>query len=404
MDRDDELLDPMGLDTEGSDKEYVPRFERDLEKMGSLEALSQAKKAEKESYDAVLTAYEEDPSPYGSDEDEYDEPTAPDESYDSYDSLDEYSAENELNPHYQYHTKPVTEENLSSQGTRRAKSFADFAKEAEEEEKRAKAEAEEQSKKNAYHDLDDVKVSADMISDMGYSDKKNTANNIRQQMELDDLAMEMNGEPQIEEMSTIYNATQKRADVLTSKDTLDKEEKQLIKERLEKEIGKRPEGYSKRTSLEMYHNLMNEQKIKKAKKGFFVVVMLIALGIITAVVTYFKLNWNESQLFTYISFGAAAFSLLLLVKVKFFKNLACVYFAINTVLLIGPGFVKFALDTSSKPDTYIETLIFFIAAIAMSAIICIQLCTSASVDAYYTTQLIGGKKKVVDARKSKYRQ
>ena len=59
---DDGMLDPLDID-EGSsssdNKNYVPKFERDLAAMGSLEALSAAKKAEAEGKTAPAVKTEE---------------------------------------------------------------------------------------------------------------------------------------------------------------------------------------------------------------------------------------------------------------------------------------------------------------------------------------------------------
>lgn len=394
------IVDPLELSEEGKNSGYVPRFERDLAKMGSLEALSEAKKAENEQ-NSAKQAEEDIP--------EAEEETAEEEYEEEYDPLEEvytqskadvnsYSAESEDDPHYQYHTKPVSEDEQTAE-PRRARSIADFAREAEEQERLAKEKASE--KKNGDRSLDDVKVSANMLSAMGYSERKSNAENIRRQMEMDDLAMEMGNKLQLEEMSTEYTPTQKRAEDLVSKEYLDREEKHLIKERLEQEINKRPEGYSKKASLEMYNTLMREQRIKRAQKGFSVTVMLVVMGVATAVITYFKLNWNNSQFFMYLSCATAAFSLLLFIKVKPVKALSCVFFAVNTILLIGPGGVQFALETEYNPYTYIETLIFFIIAIAFSAIICIQLCTNANIDTYYTTNIAAERRKLAATAKAK---
>ncbi len=400
LDLNNDILDPLELNEENQNSGYVPRFERDLAKMGSLEALSEAKKAENEQNAAVITeeapedSYEAPEEEY---EEEFEEEYDPlEEVYNREEAVNSYSAENEDNPHYQYHTKPVTEEPAAE--TRRAKSLADFAREAEE--KKRLAQKETPGNKFADRGLEDVHVSADMLSDMGYSERKNTAENIRRQMEMDDLAMEMGDAPKLEEMSTEYAPTQKRAEDLVTKASLDREEKQLMKERLEKEINKRPEGYSKKASLEMYNTLMREQKIKRAQKGFVVTVMLVAMGIITAVITYFKLNWNDSQLFMYLSYATAAFSILLMIKAKPVKALSCVYFAVNTILLIGPGAVQFTLETGFRPNTYIETLVFYIVAIALSAIICIQLCTNANIDTFYTTNIAAERRKAAAAAKA----
>lgn len=403
------IPDPLDMDNGQSDSGYVPRFERELAQAGSLKALSEAKKAENTDdsisvdnldLSSLHTAEGYDESD-DADKDEYDMDSA-----DGLMTLGSYSADHEDNPHYQYHTKSQTEEERPA-----PKSIADFAREAEEQERALAEKASEQPENG----LENISLESITLSDMDYDAKKVQSRSLGQQMQLDEIALNMGNRPVLEEMSDEYVPTEKNTVDLASKESLDKDEKQLIRERLEQEIGKRPEGYNKKTSLEMYHNLMREQKIKKAKKGFFKVLLLIALGLITAVITYFKLNWNDAVqafdesgklggILVYLPIATAFFSLILFFKVKSVKVISAVYFAANTVILIGPGFIKFALDTNQQPGTYVATLFFYILAILMSAYICIQLCTSEIVEAYYTTHLLSEKKKVFDDRKSKYRQ
>lgn len=408
----DDILDPLDMDSAVNKSGYVPKFERDLEAAGSLRALSEAKKAENNedsiSVDNIDLSSLRTEEEYAESIDTEETDIEVMDENDGLMTLGAYSADHEDNPHYQYHTKSQEEEVERPA----PKSFADFAREAEEQERAA---AEKKKSESSEHNLEGVSLESIQLSDMDYSDKKTKSRALGQQNQLDEIAMSMGKKPILEEMSDEYVPTEKKTVDLAAKDELDKDEKQLIRERLEAEIGKRPEGYNKKTSLEMYHNLMNEQKVKKAKKGFFKVLLLIALGLLTAVITYFKLNWSEAaQAFDeegklggaliYLPIATAFFSLILFFKVKSVKVISAIYFAANTIILIGPGFVKFALDTDQQPDYYIITLIFYILAILMSAYVCIQLCTSETVEAYYTTHLLTEKKKVFDDSKSKYRQ
>ncbi len=422
LDDNNNVLDPFEMEDKPQST-YVPKFERDLAAMGSLEALSAAKKAKHEKEDVQtdpdsISVSGIDTSSLRSEE-EYAELTVseeetefvsaqPDaeENNENLQTLNAFSADNEENPHYLYHTKSAEPEEERPLG----KSFSDFAREAEEQER---IRAEKEQERLALRSLEGV--AAVQLSDMDYDDSKDRSRALMKQMQMDDLAMELSSTATVEEMSEEYAPTQKKAEDLSTKDVLDMDEKRLIKERLEKEIGKTPATRNQKTSLEMYHNLMNEQKIKKAKKGFFVVLLLVLCGIVCALITFFKLNWNEQMqafdeenklggMLMYLPIATGFFSLILLLKAKPFKICSCVYFALNTVVLIGPGFIKFALDTNQRPETYIQTLIFYIIAILLSALVCIQLCTSENVDAYYTTHLLTEKKKVFDDRKSKYRQ
>lgn len=420
---DDGILDPMDLDSPPSDTGYVPKFERDLANAGSLQALSQAKKAESDDVDSISISnidlsslrseseyaqYEADNEP---DDDNfiYPEEEKQEDDDDGLLTLGTYSSDNEENPHYQLHTKSGSQNEEERPAPR---SFADFAKEAEEAE-RARAEAEQA--KEAEHNLDSIKASSVILSDMDYDADKNKSKALHKQMQMDDLAMSMGKRPLVKEMSDEYAPEKKKNEDLAAKDVLDEDEKRILRERLEREVGRRSEDAGKKKSLELYHNLMNEQKVKKAKKGFFMVLLLAALGIICAVISYFKLNWGEQaqafdesgkigQYLIYLPLATGFFALLMLIKLKPCKVLSSIYFAANTVILIGPGFIKFALDTNQAPEFYIQTLIFYVLAILISAYVCITLCTNENVEAYYTTQLLSDKKKVIDDRKSKYRQ
>lgn len=407
----EDILDPIDMGDSGNNSGYVPKFERDLEAAGSLKALSEAKKAENSedsiSIDNIDLSSLRTEEEYAESIDTEETDIEVMDEDDGLMTLGAYSADHEDNPHYQYHTKSQEAEEERPA----PKSIADFAREAEEQERAA---AEKKAAKNE-RSLENVSLESIQLSDMDYNDKRAKSRALGQQSQLDEIAMSLGKKPVLEEMSDEYIPTEKKTVDLAAKDELDKDEKQLIRERLEAEIGKRPEGYNKKTSLEMYHNLMNEQKVKKAKKGFFKVLLLIALGLLTAVITYFKLNWSDAaQAFDeegklggaliYLPIATAFFSLILFFKVKPAKVISTIYFAANTIILIGPGFIKFALDTDQQPDHYIVTLFFYILAILMSAYVCIQLCTSEVVEAYYTTNLITEKKKVFDDRKSKYRQ
>lgn len=419
---DDGLLDPMDLDTPPSDNGYVPKFERDLANAGSLQALSQSRKAESDDVDSISISdidlsslrseseyaqYEADNEP---DDDNfiYPEEEKPEDD-DGLMTLGSYSSDNEENPHYQLHTKSASRNEEERPAPR---SFADFAKEAEEAE-RARAEA--QLAEEAEHNLDSIKASSVVLSDMDYDAEKNKSKALLKQMQMDDLAVSMGKSPLTKDMSDEYSPEKKKTSDLAAKDVLNDDEKRILRERLEREVGRRSEDAGKKKSLELYHNLMNEQKVKKAKKGFFIVLLLVAAGMICAVISYFKLNWGEQaqafdesgkigDVLIYLPIATGFFSLFMLIKLKFCKVLSSIYFAANTVILIGPGFIKFALDTNQEPEFYIQTLIFYVLAILISAFVCIQLCTNESVEAYYTTHLLSEKKKVFDDRKSKYRQ
>ena len=404
---DDGILDPLELDGSSDNNGYVPKFERDLAKAGgNLNALSEAKKAENAPQSDEITG-EIDLSSLRSEE-EYAELTAADEEevefvteeemVDDYVTLDAYSESSE----------PVPAPAQEAEAVHEPKSFADFAREAAEAEKRAQ---EKKQAANGDRSLDGVDMSQTLLTDMNYDRRKDNSRSLKQQMEMDDIAMSMGSKPVLEDMSKEYAPTEKKAEDLAQKDILDRDERQIIKNRLEQELGKNAHSRNKKSSLQMYHDLMNQQKVRKAKQGFFVVLLLIAAGLVTAVISYFKLwtgneeLWSKFPILMYIPFATAFFSLLLFIKAKFAKVLAAIYFALNTVVLVGPGFVKFCIDNAAAGlEDHVFTLIFFVIASVLSGLICVQLSTNEKVEAYYSTHLMTEDKKVFDENKSKYKQ
>ena len=385
-----DIFDPIDTDTGTNNSGYVPRFERDLQKMGgNLNALADAKKAEQQAEQAA-PVQEEQPT----EEPENDE--------EIYDSTNEAAASDE--PTYSsppYHSAPVEDNNYDYEdnGYRRGKTVEELIRENEEQDRIEAAKAQKLAAAEAYHNLEDVQVTADMISDMGYNYKQQERNDKRKQQELDDLAREIGNRPKVEEMSDeIFAAAPlKKKSTFDSQDALDRDEKQLIKERLQKEIDSRPKGINKKNSAELYKSLMHEQKVKKAKKGLLSLVLMAVGGIAASLIMYTKLNPDNLNIITYASMGGVIFALLMLLKASFFRLSSCVFFSAETVYTVYTC-VNYALNTERKPDNYFETLICFIVVIAICAIVAIQLATNANIEAYYTTSF--SKKKAAAPAKS----
>lgn len=380
-----DIFDPIETGSSTVGGGYVPRFERDLQKMGgNLEALADAKKAEQQAYENALSAKEQSADESvlesGADTDDYDD-------YDESADAAEYVEEDEEEiSHSPYHSKPIEEESYEDDGYRRGKTVEELIRENEEQERIEEAKAKQRAAEEAYHNLEDIQVSADMISDMGYNYKQQERKDKLKQQELDELAMEIGSKPKLEEMSTEYqpSAPLKKQSTFASQEALDREEKQLIKERLQKEIDSRPKGINKKNSAELYKSLMHEQKVKRAKRGMLSLIVMMVGGIIAALIIYSKLNPDGLKLMTYIAMGGVIFSLLMALKAKFFRTISCLFFSAETVFMVYTC-VNFALNTERKPDNYFETLICFIVVIAVCAIIAIQLATNANIESYYTT-------------------
>ncbi len=387
-----DIFDPIDTDTSTSSSGYVPRFERDLQKMGgNLNALADAKKAEQQAEKAAPV--QEQPT----------EQTEADENDEEiFDNVTETDVSDE--PDFStspYHSAPVEEDSYEYEddGYRRGKTVEELIRENEEQDRIEAAKAKKLAEAEAYRNLEDVEVTADMVSDMGYNYKQQERDDKRKQQELDDLAREIGNRPKVEEMSDeiFASAPLKKKATFDSQEALDRDEKQLIKERLQKEIDSRPKGINKKNSAELYKNLMHEQKVKKAKKGLLSLVLMSIGGIAASLVMYTKLNPDNLNIITYASMGGVIFALLMLLKANFFRLTACILFSAETVYTVY-NCVNYALNTERKPDNYFETLICFIIVIAICAIVAIQLATNANIEAYYTTSF--SKKKAAAPAKS----
>ena len=362
---------------------------------GNLNALADAKKAEQQAEKA--SPVQEQPA---------EEPEANENDEEIYDNVTE-TAGNDA-PAYStspYHSAAVEEDSYDvDDGYRRGKTVEELIRENEEQDRTEAAKAKKLAAAEAYHNLEDVEVTADMISDMGYNYKQQERDDKRRQQELDDLAKEIGNRPKVEEMSDeIFAAAPlKKKAAFDSQEALDRDEKQLIKERLQKEIDSRPKGINKKNSAELYKSLMHEQRIKRAKKGLLSLVIMALGGIAAALVIYIKLNPDQLNIITYTAIGGVVFSLLMLLKSRFFRLTSCVFFSAETVYMVYTC-VNYALNTERKPDNYFETLIFFIVVIAICAIVAIQLATNANIEAYYTTSF-SKKKTAAPAKNGARRQ
>lgn len=232
--------------------------------------------------------------------------------------------------------------------------------------------------------LDSIDVK---VEDMR-TDKSSIISSLKNQMQADDLAMSVENRPKIDEMSDEYFPSQKKSSDIMAKDQLDKDEKELIKNRLKTELEKKSEGYDKKKSLAMYKKLMDEQKAKSAKRGFIILLTAAATGLISALLIYLVKPNADGQhpLMDYLPAGAIIFSLFMIIKSKFAKIMSTLYFVACTVLLIYPGLVGYALDPQNETlgKEYVVHLLLYTAAVAMCAATFIRLFMSKDIEEYYS--------------------
>lgn len=310
---------------------YIPRFERDLMKAGGdLSALAEQKKAE-EQVEKTAPAEEafEGQAPETVPEEELPdiEYVYGDDDYDSSRPLEEISAENIV--------------------------------------------------------LDDM-TSGIKLEEMR-TDRSSLASSLKHQMIADDLAMEI-AAAKLEEMSTEYGNDNMRQDDILSKDYLDKNERDVLKTRMKEELSAKPKGFSQKKSMEMAKKLMAEQKAKEAKKGFFMLILVAVVGLISVGLTFY-LDLNEDgtkPYMDYIPVAGVLFSLFMLVRSRFSRALSVLYFAVQTAALMY-GLIAYTLSPDSfSNDGYILKLALFVLAIGCSAFVGIKIVTGKKIGVYYS--------------------
>ena len=155
-----DIFDPIDTDTSTGNSGYVPRFERDLQKMGgNLNALADAKKAEQQAEKAAPV--QEQPT---------EQTEAGENDEEIFDNVTETDVSDE--PDFStspYHSAPVEEDSYEYEddGYRRGKTVEELIRENEEQDRIEAAKAKKLAEAEAYRNLEDVEVTADMVSDMG---------------------------------------------------------------------------------------------------------------------------------------------------------------------------------------------------------------------------------------------
>ncbi|MDE6132089.1 MAG: hypothetical protein K2G04_01750, partial [Oscillospiraceae bacterium] len=259
---------------------YIPRFERDLMKAGGdLSALAKQKKAEEraDSTPVAETSSETVPETFSEEELPDIEYVYGDDDYDSSKPLEAIAAENIV--------------------------------------------------------LDDM-TSGIKLEEMR-TERSSLASSLKNQMIADDLAMEI-AAAKLEEMSTEYGNENIRQDDILSKDYLDKNERDVLKTRMKEELSAKPQGFNQKKSIEMAKKLMAEQKAKEAKKGFFMLILVAVVGLVTAGLAYYlDMNGDGTKPYMdYIPVAGVLFSLFMLVRSRFSRALSVLYFAVQTAALI----------------------------------------------------------------------
>ena len=321
---------------------YIPRFERDLMKAGGdLSALAEQKKAEEEQANGY--AHKEQASAEQTENETVSEEQAPEA---------ETITEGEL---------PDIEFVYGDDDYDSSKPLEEVA---------------------ANVVLDDM-TSGVKLEEMR-TDRSSLAASLKHQMIADDLAMEI-AAAKLEEMSTEYGNDNIRQDDILSKDYLDKNERDVLKNRMMEELSAKPQGFNQKKSMEMAKKLMAEQKAKEAKKGFVMLILVAIVGLISAGLAYYlDMNADGTKPYMdYIPVAGVAFSLFMLVRSRFSRALSVLYFAVQTAALMY-GLIAYTLSPDSfSNDGYVLKLALFVLAIGCSAFVGVKIVTGKKISIYY---------------------
>ncbi|MGN0666953.1 MAG: hypothetical protein ACI4KF_10565 [Huintestinicola sp.] len=256
------------------------------------------------------------------------------------------------------------------------------------------AEAEEQFDFGDYDpdaDLDPDSISLDEMTELSdlTSKKEFREKNLKEQAKLNDLAMEVGTNAVVlDDLSDEYLPPEKAAADLLEQEKLDDEGKRLLKQKLAEDLQKVPENFNKRASQNMYDRLMEEKKMKIAKKGFGVSLIVVFLGFISAAISYLFLDWGEHNWFQLTGVAMVITSLLLFIKSKRAKIMAQLFYILGIAAYLFPGMGMYLMDPKSLQDE--ESMAFRLVMYGVAAVInviCVIILTkSESLNIYYTAK------------------
>lgn len=211
--------------------------------------------------------------------------------------------------------------------------------------------------------------------------------NVREKMKMNDLMMDMEGAPVLDDLSDEYAAPEKRAEDLLERDHLESDEKQVLKQRLQEDLSRRPENYNARASRNMYNKLMEEKKLKIARKGMMISFIPILMELVAAGICFFTMNWGAYQWLSYVSVFGAFGALLLLIKSKHTKMFSIIISAVTVLAYAVPGLALYALDETMQAESdYVMHITLAAAAALLNVAAILILTKNEAVNTYYTAK------------------
>lgn len=214
------------------------------------------------------------------------------------------------------------------------------------------------------------------------SGREDSARNMREAIKMNDLSMEVGSGPVLDDLSNEYKAPETQASDLMEKDKLDDDQKRVLRQHLNEDLGRRPENFNARASQNIANRLLEEKRLKIAKKGFTISIIPILMGLASAAICFFKMNWGDYQFFPYVAPFMLLAALMLLVKSKHVKLLSVSVYGICALIYAGLGLVMFTLNNSISEG--IVHIIFGISAVALNVISILILIKNEAVNTYYS--------------------
>lgn len=226
--------------------------------------------------------------------------------------------------------------------------------------------------------LEDLSASVKPIR----SGREESARNMREAIKMNDLSMEVGSGPVLDDLSSEYKAPENQAEDLKEMDKLDDDQKRALRQHLNEDLGKRPENFNARASQNIANRLLEEKRLKIAKKGFAISIIPIIMGLASAAICAFKMNWGDYQFFPFVAPFMLLAALMLLVKSKHVKMLSVSIYGICALIYAGLDLVMFTLNNSISEG--IVHIIFGIAAVALNVISILILIKNEAVNTYYS--------------------
>lgn len=220
-----------------------------------------------------------------------------------------------------------------------------------------------------------------VLSEMNSRSRRSAPSSIKSMIMEDDMAMEV-GRAKVGEMSAEYGRNGRRIN-----DAFGANDKESLNAMMREDMAAQTEGISHEHSRAVHNRFVDEQLADDSRKGFMVLLIMTAVGISVAALTYFlKLNRDGARPYLdYLPIATLLFSLFMLIKSKLCRVVSAVYFALNTLVIIGPGLVYFAGAAENQiMENYILNIILYILTALCSLLICVQLAAGRSIKVYYS--------------------